>query len=77
MRDASRVIDDGDYEVVVTEVARDEEDLVVIELAIAAGALKGSVVRLRNDMEDEPLEWLGMPGQLRVEDGVPLFRLDQ
>ncbi len=77
MRDASRVIDDGDYEVVVTDVARDEEDLVVIELAIASGALKGSVVRLRNDMDDEPLDWMGLPGQLRVEDGVPLFRLDQ
>jgi hypothetical protein len=77
VRDASRVIDDGDYEVVVTDVARDEEDLVVVELAIASGPLKGSVVRLRNDMEEEPIDWLGLPGQLRVEDGVPLFRLDQ
>lgn len=77
MRDASRVIDDGEYEVVVTDVARDDDGMVVIELAIAIGALKGDVIRLRNAMDEEPLEWLGLPGQLRVEDGVPLFRLDQ
>ncbi|MDP1792642.1 MAG: hypothetical protein Q8K63_00785, partial [Acidimicrobiales bacterium] len=44
MRDASRVIDDGEYEVVVTDVARDDDGMVVIELAIAIGALKGDVV---------------------------------
>ena len=77
MRDASQVIDDGEYEVVVTDVSRDDDAMVVIELAIATGALKGDVVRLRNPMDEEPIDWLGLPGQLRVEDGVPLFRLDQ
>lgn len=71
------MIDDGEYEVVVTDVTRDEDDLVVIELAIATGAMKGNVVRLRNDMEEEPIDWLGLPGELRVEDGVPMFRLAQ
>lgn len=77
MRDASRVIDDGEYEVVVTDVTRDEEGFVVVELAIATGDAKGSVVRLRNDMDEEPVDWLGLPGHLRVEDNVPMFRLDQ
>ncbi len=77
VRDASRVIDDGEYEVGVTEVALDDDGKVVIDLAIATGEAKGSVVRLRNNMEQEPIDWLGLPGHLRVEDGVPLFRLDQ
>ena len=69
-------LDDGDYDCVVTDVARDDDDVVVIELAIATGAAKGNTVRLRSAMQDEPLEWLGLPGTLHVIDGVPRFRLE-
>ena len=70
------LLDDGDYDCIVTDVSRDEDDVVVIELAIATGASKGHTVRLRSAMQDEPLEWLGVPGTLHVLDGVPRFRLE-
>lgn len=69
-------LDDGEYDCVVTDVARDEDDVVVIDIAIASGAAKGSVVQLRSAMKDEPLDWLGLPGRLKVVDGAPSFRLD-
>lgn len=77
-RDAHHVsaIDDGEYACVVVDVARDDDGVVVVELAIATGAAKGSTIRLRSAMTDEPLAWLGMPGTLRVTDGAPNFRLD-
>jgi len=76
-RDARRVfpLDDGEYDCVVTDVMR-EDDGVAIELAISSGDAKGHVVRLRSAMDDEPLHWLGLPGHLRVTDGVPSFRFD-
>ena len=69
-------LDDGDYDCVVVDVTRDEDDVVAIELAIASGASKGHTIRLRTAMHDEPLDWLGLPGTLHVVDGVPRFRLD-
>lgn len=76
--DARRVtaLDDGEYDCVVTDVARDEDGVVVIDLAIATGAQKGNVIRLRSAMNDEPIHWLGLPGTLRVVDGAPSFRLE-
>jgi hypothetical protein len=70
------MLDDGDYDCVVVDVARDEDDVVVIDLAIASGASKGHTVRLRSAMQDEPLDWLGLPGTLHVVAGVPRFRLE-
>jgi hypothetical protein len=78
VRDARHVstLDDGEYDCVVTDVTRDDDDVVVIELAIASGAAKGDTVRLRSALADEPLDWLGVPGTLRVVDGAPSFRLE-
>jgi hypothetical protein len=69
-------LDDGDYDCVVVDVSRDEDDVVVVELAIASGAFKGHTVALRSAMQDEPLDWLGAPGTLHVVDGTPRFRLE-
>jgi hypothetical protein len=69
-------LDDGTYDVVVTDVHVDDDDTVVIELAISAGPAKGNTISLRSAMSDEPIEWLGLPGTLRVVDGAPSFRLD-
>lgn len=69
-------LDDGVYDCVVTDVMRDDDDVVVIELAIASGVAKGNTIHLRSGMQDEPLDWLGVPGTLRVVDGAPSFRLD-
>ncbi len=76
MLNAMTSLDDGDYDCIVTDVTRDEDDVVVIELAIATGVAKGNTVRLRSAMQDEPLDWLGVPGTLHVVDGVPRFRLE-
>ncbi|MEY2424868.1 MAG: hypothetical protein QOI61_440 [Actinomycetota bacterium] len=78
VRDARCVstLDDGVYDCVVTDVMRDDDDVVVIELAIASGVAKGNTIRLRSAMENEPLDWLGLPGTLRVVDGAPSFRLE-
>ena len=70
------MLDDGDYDVVVVDVTRDDDDVVVVEVAIASGAAKGTTIRLRSAMQHEPLDWLGMPGTLHVVDGAPRFRLD-
>jgi hypothetical protein len=67
---------DGEYDVVVTDVARDDDGVVTIELAIAAGEHKGDVIRLRSAMTRDPIDWLALPGRLKVVDGVPAFRLD-
>lgn len=77
-RDTHRVttLDDGEYDCVVTDVARDSDDVVVIDLAISSGTAKGNVVRLRSAMDEEPIDWLGLPGRLQVVDGVPRFRLE-
>ncbi len=69
-------LDDGEYDCVVTDVARGDDGVVVIDIAIASGDAKGNVVRLRSSMPDEPVHWLGMPGRLKVVDGTPSFRLD-
>lgn len=69
-------LDDGEYDCVVTDVSRDDDGVVAIEIAIASGDAKGNVVRLQGAMKDEPIHWLGLPGQLKVVDGVPAFRLD-
>ncbi len=78
VRDAHYVasLDDGVYDCVVTDVTRDDNNVVVIELAIAAGGAKGDTIHLRSEMQSEPLDWLGLPGTLRVLNGAPSFRLD-
>jgi hypothetical protein len=78
MRETRRVssLDDGKYDCVVVDVMRDDDDVVVIELTIASGVAKGNTIRLRSAMQDEPLDWLGVPGTLHVVDGAPRFRLD-
>jgi hypothetical protein len=74
VRDARCVstLDDGVYDCVVTDVMRDDDDVVVIELAIASGVAKGNTIRLRSAMQNEPLDWLGLPGTLRVVDKFSL-----
>jgi len=69
-------LDDGEYDCVVTNVMRDDDGVVAIELAISSGPSKGDVVRLRSAMTDEPIDWLALPGRLRVTHGTPAFRLD-
>ena len=65
---------DGVYDVLVVD-ATAEGDALAIEITILAGEHKGEVVALRaTGLGTDELELLGMPGTLRVENGVP--RLD-
>jgi hypothetical protein len=69
-------LSDGEYDVVVTDAVRDDDGVVTIELAIASGEHRGDVIRLSSAMTRDPIDWLGLPGTLKVVDGVPAFRLD-
>jgi hypothetical protein len=77
-RETARVtpLDDGEYDCIVVDVARNSDAVVVVDVAISRGEHKGEVVQLRTTLNDEPLEWLGVPGSLRVVNGAPEFRLD-
>jgi len=74
---------DGTYDVVVVDAEVDEGGDLRIEAAVTLGPHIGRIVRLRNmhvetrsrvlDTAD-PYSLLGIPGTLRVRDGVPSFR---
>jgi hypothetical protein len=68
---------DGVYDVLVVDASTDA-DAFVIELTIVSGEHKGDVVAVRaTGLDVDELDLLGMPGTLRVENGVPRFALDQ
>jgi len=74
---------DGIYDVVVVDAEIDDEGDVRIEAAVTLGPHIGRIVHLRKmhvesrprvlDSAD-PYALLGIPGTLRVRDGVPRFR---
>jgi hypothetical protein len=66
------VLGDGTYEAIVVDVGSGEDGAVVIELAIAAGAHRGEVVRVvERAHEGDPVDLLGVPATLTVTDGQP------
>ncbi len=74
---------DGTYDVVVVDSEFDDDGDLRIEAAVTLGPHIGRIVRLRKmhvetpprvlDSAD-PYALLGIPGTLRVRDGVPSFR---
>ncbi|MEY2421606.1 MAG: hypothetical protein QOI95_1673 [Acidimicrobiaceae bacterium] len=67
---------DGMYDVLVVDATADG-DALALEITIISGGHKGDVVALRaQGLNVDELDLLGMPGTLRVEDGVPLFVVD-
>jgi hypothetical protein len=51
---------------------------IALDLTILAGTHKGEVVAVRTDDSSiDELDFLGMPGTLAVENGVPLFTVER
>ncbi|HUQ39211.1 MAG TPA: hypothetical protein VM030_03580 [Acidimicrobiales bacterium] len=70
-------IDDGIYDAIVIDVARNVEDLVHVTLTITRGDQKGMVVELNaRDMPRDEVSLLGLPVTLVVTDGEPRMTLD-
>ncbi len=73
---------DGAYDVIVVDAETTDDGDVRLELTITLGPHLGRVVALRaHHVErrgaapiDDPVMLLGIPGTLRVRDGVPSFR---
>ena len=74
---------DDTYDVIVVDVEIDDDGDLCIEVAVTLGPHIGRIARLRKihvenrqgalDSAD-PYSLLGIPGTLRVRDGVPWFR---
>lgn len=70
-------IDDGTYDAIVIDVARNVEDLVQVTLTITRGEQKGMVVDvITKDLRVDEVMLLGLPVTLDVVDGVPRMKLD-
>jgi hypothetical protein len=74
---------DDTYDVIVVEADVDDEGELHLEVTVTLGPHIGRIVRLRNSHvktrrgaldTTDPFALLGIPGTLRVRDGVPSFR---
>jgi len=74
---------DGTYDVIVVDAEDSGNGDVHLELTITLGPFVGHVISLRGRHVDDrnrsttpsdPIALLGVPGTLRVRDGVPSFR---
>ena len=77
------ILPDGTYDVIVVDADTDEHGDVHLEVAITLGPLIGHVVALRGMHVDDrqrgarpvdAISLMGVPGTMRVRDGVPSFR---
>lgn len=77
---ARTVLPDGTYDAFVLEaepVPDGEAGDVRVELTITSGPSKGAVVHVLGHLDDgDPLDLLGIPATLVVDDGTPHLRLD-
>jgi len=74
---------DDTYDVIVVDAEIDEDGDLRIEVTVTLGPHIGRIVRLKKLHVDtrhgaldsaDPYSLLGIPGTLRVRDGVPRFR---
>ncbi len=74
---------DGSYDVIVVDADTTDDGDVHIEVTITLGLFIGHVVALRgrhvegrspSNAVADPIMLLGVPGTMRVRDGVPSFR---
>jgi hypothetical protein len=71
------LLPDGTYDVLVIDATSDD-DVLAIEITILSGAHKGEVVAVRaTGLGIDEVEALGLPGTLRVENGVPHFTVEK
>lgn len=65
------MLEDGTYDAVVVD-ADEADGAIRIELALSSGPHKGEVVAVRGAFAvGHPIELLGLPATLTVEDGSP------
>jgi hypothetical protein len=68
---------DGRYDAIVVDADEGPDGAVVIDLAIAAGDLKGEIVTITaNGLGRDPLDLLAVPATLTVTDGEPSVSLE-
>lgn len=68
---------DGRYDAIVVDADEGADGAVVIDLAIAAGDLKGEIVTVTaNGLGRDPLDLLAVPATLTVTDGEPSVSLE-
>lgn len=73
------MLDDGRYDVFVVDAvaAAGDADVVLLELAVLAGARKGEVVAVSaQGLGRDPIDLLGAPGTLTVTAGEPSVDLE-
>ncbi len=71
-------IPDGRYDVIVVDAETFDETTIRIELAMVDGDARGDVIAIRGPRgASDPIDLLGMPGVLVVENGVPTFRVER
>jgi len=78
-----QLLPDGSYDVVVVDAELDDAGELRIEVTISLGPQIGRIVALRKNQvatadgrfdTADPYALLGVPGTLRVRDGIPSFR---
>ena len=70
-------ISDGFHDILVVDAVADADGVVHFELAITSGPHKGDVVRVRaSGLTRDPIDMLGLPARLVVEDGAPRVEFD-
>ena len=63
---------DGEYSIFVIDAELLDDGTTRLEIAITVGEHKGEVVAVRaSHLTGDPVMMMGLPGTLRVVDGVP------
>ena len=69
---------DGTYDVFIVDAETIDEDTMRVEVAMVTGDDKGNVFAIKGPhLARDPIELLGLPGVLVVEDGVPRLRVER
>jgi hypothetical protein len=71
------VLEDGIYDAICFDAAEADDGATVVSFTIAAGPHRGEVVELRSsNLAGDPVELLGIPATITVEDGRPRVRFE-
>jgi hypothetical protein len=69
---------DGRYDVFIVDAETIDENTMRVEIAMVSGDDKGNVIAVRGPhLARDPIDLLGLPGVLVVEDGVPRLRVER
>ena len=72
------MLEDGTYDAICFDAEEAEDGTTLISLSIAAGAHRGEVVELRSsNLPGDPVELLGIPATITVEEGRLRVRFER